>query len=353
MARWAVLMILCAAAVGLFTGNSPADTAAAPPPPPPSEAAAPPPPPPPEAVHPGEHAGLSHKTEKAHTGGTEAFAGSAESKLTPGEVFRVPFMRRALITGVLVGAICGFLGLYVILKRVVFLGIALAEVSSAGVAMGLALGVNPFVGSIALMLAGVILFSVRWSPKRIPQDAFIGIGFAIASAAAVLLVATSPKGESHMLDIIFGNILTVTNTDVWVTAAGFAVVAAVHLLFAKEFLFTSADPETAAAFGYDSRRWELMLYATVGLTIALAIHVSGVLMTFASLVIPAATALLLSQRLAKCGVLAVVLGAVVAPVGLYVSFVRNLPSSATIVVLSAGILVAAGIARVTARLVRA
>ncbi|MCC6485299.1 MAG: metal ABC transporter permease [Armatimonadetes bacterium] len=252
-------------------------------------------------------------------------------------------MRPALLVGVMVAVVCAYLGFYVILKRVVFLGLALAEVSSAGVALGLAISVNPVLVSIGTMLVGVVAFSVKWSARRIPQDAFIGVGFAFASAAALLLVASSPVGEAHMLDLLRGDILTVQPWELFATGIGLGFVAILHLLFTKELLFVSFDPETAAASGYNVRMWEMALFLSVGLTIALGIHATGVLFTSGALVIPATTALLLSKRFTQCAIIAVALGALPVPVGLYISFVTDMSASASVVAVSFALLVVAAI----------
>lgn len=272
----------------------------------------------------------SNAESAAPSAGTSDEDGTG-TQFTLGKVFGVPFMQRALLAGLIVGALAGYLGVFVVLKRVVFVGVSLAEVSSAGIALGLALGLSPVLGSLALMLGGVVLFSSRPGGKRIPPDAVIGAGYAAASAAAVLLVASSPRGEAHMLDLMFGNILTVTGWDVAVLGIGSVCVAAALWLFAKELLFTAFDPETAAASGYSARRWEVFLYLMIGVVIALGIRATGVLFTFASLVVPASTALLVSRRFRRCTVWSVLIGVLPVPIGLWLSFTRDLPASPAIV----------------------
>lgn len=251
-------------------------------------------------------------------------------------------MRLALLAGLLVGGVCAYLGVYVVLRRIVFVGVALAEMSSAGVALALLTGIAPLLGGTGLMLAGVGLVSLPWAPRKVRQDAFVGVGYAVASALAILLMANSPKGEGHLLSLLFGNILFVTTKDVMNTAAALVSVLLVHVLFAKELLFVSFDPETAAASGYRTRFWEALLYLSIGLVIAFAIHAMGVLLTFASLVLPPVTALLITRRMAITFAASVLLGLVPVPVGLYLSFIWDLPSAATIVALSFSLLLIGG-----------
>jgi ABC-type Mn2+/Zn2+ transport system permease subunit len=266
----------------------------------------------------------------------------ASNSATPAFVFRLDFMRRALVAGILVGAVCAFLGIYVVLRRIVFVGVALAEMSSAGVALALLTGLAPMLGSVLIMLAGVVLLSVRWGGRRIRQDAFIGIGYVVASAASILLIAKSPSGEGSLLDLLFGNILTVTAGDVTATAVALGVVMLFHALFFKELLFVAFDPDTAAASGYRSRLWEMLLYLSIGLTIAFAIHAVGVLLTFGSLVIPPVTALLLTRRMNTALGVSVATGILPVPIGLYLSFVADLPAAATVVAVSFAFLLVAG-----------
>jgi ABC-type Mn2+/Zn2+ transport system permease subunit len=264
-------------------------------------------------------------------------------------VFTASFMRWALLAGLIVAGTCAYVGVYVVLKRIVFVGAALAEVSSAGVALAILLGFNPFIGAVALMFVGIGLFSVRWSPRRVSQESFIGIGWAVASALGVLLIAKSAKGEAHMHDLLFGNILTVDPVDVRNTAIGMACVLLIHALFTKEFLFVSFDADTASAMGYRARSWDLLLYATIGLAIAFSIHTVGVLMAFSALVLPPVTALLLTRRMRSALITSVILGVIPVPIGLYLSFARDLPSSATIVaIMFAILLVGGGVARLRA-----
>jgi ABC-type Mn2+/Zn2+ transport system permease subunit len=259
-------------------------------------------------------------------------------------VFGASFMRWAFLAGLMVTGVCAYVGVYVFLKRIVFVGVALAEVSSAGVALALLTGISPFLGAVVLMFLGIGLFSVRWAPRKVSQEAFIGIGWAVASALGVLLIAKSAQGEAHMHDLLFGNILTVDGGTVLLTAAGLAVVLATHALFAKEFQFVSFDADTAAAMGYRARMWDLLLYATIGLSIAFSIHTVGVLLAFSALVLPPVTALLLTRRMKSALAVSVLLGLVPVPIGLYLSFVGDLPSSATIVAAMFVLLLLGGLA---------
>jgi ABC-type Mn2+/Zn2+ transport system permease subunit len=318
-------------------------------------AQAPPPPPPTEGLNPdtapatstetvthtkdsdhAEHADTLSQHQAEHTTSTL-------NDISPLSIFKLDFMQRALIAGLLVGGICAYIGIYVVLRRVIFVGIALSEIASAGVALSMLLNIPAMIGSVGMMLAGVGLVSVRWGGRQVRQDAFIGIGYVVASALGVLLIAKSPQGEGHLMDILFGNVLTITTTDIAVTGVALLLVLVTHAAFAKELLFVSFDPDTAQAAGYNSRLWELLLYVLIGLTIAFSIHAVGVLLTFASLLLPAVTALLVTRRMPKAFMVAVGAGLLPVPIGLYLSFIWDLPSAATIVMVSFLLLLLAGI----------
>jgi ABC-type Mn2+/Zn2+ transport system permease subunit len=252
------------------------------------------------------------------------------------------FMRQALVAGLLVALMCSFLGVYVVLKRIVFVSVAMASMSSAGIALGLLLGFAPIYGAIALTLLGVLLFSVQWSPRRVPRESYIGVLYAIAAAAGILLVARSAQGEGHMLTLLEGDILTITPLQTWEMAGAFAVVALLHAVFSKEFLLVSFDRDQAATLRFNAAGWDLLLFLTIGVVIAFSIRAAGVLVTTSMLVLPAVTALLITSRLRAAWIAAALLAIVPVPLGLHLSLLSHeFPSSALIVALSFGLLLPA------------
>lgn len=259
------------------------------------------------------------------------------------EVFTVPFLRVALAGGLIVGSLCAFLGVHVVLRRIVFVGAALAQVSSAGVGLALCTGANPATVSLALTLGGVAAFAVRFGNHRITQESIIGVAYALASALAVLFVAKSAHAEAHLLNVLSGNILTIAPGQVYLTAVLLSVTVLVWALFQKQFLFSAFDPETAKAHGIQVAFWDLLFYIILGVVISFSIRVVGTLLVFALLVVPAITALSLSQRFAGIYVLAVASAAVSTISGLVLSYKLDLPTGPTIVVFSGILFVAARI----------
>lgn len=257
------------------------------------------------------------------------------------EMFKIPFMQEALIAGVMIGALCAFLAVFVLLKRIVFVGMALTQISSLGAALGLLVGLSPLLLSLVFVVLGVIALSVCLRGERIPREAIIGAAYATATAAGVVLMAKSPEGESHMLDLLFGNILAVTSTDVLLMAGIFVGVALIQCLFYKEFLISSFDSETAIALGVRAHVWNLLFYLSLGIAIAGAIRVVGVLLVFGMLVIPGLVGLLLCKRLPSVFGVPVAAGVMPVVIGLYISYVMDLPAAPAIVLVSVLVLCAA------------
>ncbi|MGC4046763.1 MAG: metal ABC transporter permease [Armatimonas sp.] len=302
-----------------------------------------PPPPPPEMAAPEETPAPAQTHAEIHEEHANEVLPANIAHATPVEVFRLDFMHRALFAGLAVGIVCAYLGIFVVLRRVVFVGMALSAFSSAGVAFSLMRDLPPMLGSVGAMLAGTGILSVRWAPRKVRQDTVIGIGYVVATASAILLIAKAPKGETHLLDLLAGNIITVTDAEALATVLALGAVLLFHRLFAKELLFVSFDPDTAEASGYKTRVWEALLTLSIGIAIAFAIRAEGTLMTFASLVMPAVTALLLTRRMNSVFIVAMLIGALPVPIGLYLSFIWDLPPGATVVGIGFLFLIVAGL----------
>lgn len=245
-------------------------------------------------------------------------------------IFSDSFLRVALMASLIVGVVCAYLGVYVVLRRIVFVGAALAQVSSAGVGLAMLLGWNPYIASLALTLGGVAAFSIKPRDKRITQESFIGIGYALASALAVLFVAKSAQGEGHMLDMLSGDILTVTVPQVELMAGVAVAAIAIHSLLSKQFLYSAFDSDTARASGIRSVWWDLLFFLILGVTISFSIRLAGTLLTFAFLVIPAVTALLITQNLRAIFTVAITTACISTVIGLYASVRLDVPSGPAI-----------------------
>jgi ABC-type Mn2+/Zn2+ transport system permease subunit len=270
------------------------------------------------------------------------------------EMLSYPFFQSALIAGTLSAAMCALVGVYVLLKRIVFVGITLAQLASLGVAMALLVDVHPMIMALMTTLTGVACFALTRAGQRVPQEGVIGASYVMAAALGIICVAKNPVGEARNLKVLFGNILSVHTGEMVALAGLLAVLAIVHVVFYKEFLFASFDPETAQAQGINVRGWDLLLYLTIGLAIAFSIHSMGVLLVFALLLVPAMTARLVAHRMMALFALAIGFGVVSVPLGLYLAVRIDLPTgtavAGTCVVMLLAVLTVRGLYRSAGRL---
>ena len=249
--------------------------------------------------------------------------------------FAPAFMLQALASALVVALLCGYLSVFVVLKRIAFVGVALSQICSAGVALGLLWGFSPQAGAFAFLLAGVAFFAWSPDPRRVPRESYIGAVYAMAGACGVLLVALNASGEARMLDLLQGDILASETSDlVWLIGV-YAVLALAHVLFQKEWVLVSFDRETANTLGFPAARWDFLLFLTIGIAIALSIRAVGALLTSALLILPGATALMFCSRLRAAFWLAPLLTFLPVVLGLHGSFVSssNAPPSALITAL--------------------
>ena len=266
-----------------------------------------------------------------------------------------PIWRDPLLASLLAGALLGFLGVYVVLRRVVFVSAALTQLSTLGVIVALLvlerLELETEHQEIQLVVAwlfsvggGLALGTLGWG-RRLPSEAGVGMAYVLAGAL-VILGANRLIHVAHDLNtMIFGNAVAVPFQDVVILAGVTLVVAVLHTLFQKEIVFASFDRETAEAMGVRAPLWSGLLYFTIGLAIPVAAHAVGALPVFAFLTIPAAAALVLTRRLRLAFGTATALGAIAAGGGYLLSWFLQTPTGATMVALGGLLFAASWLAR--------
>lgn len=247
------------------------------------------------------------------------------------EMLSIPFMRQAVIAGLILAAMLAYLGIHVVRRRIVFVDLAIAQLSAVGVALAMLLERDPIGFSLVFTMVGAGLLSLPAHERRIPQEAIMGIVYAVASAAAVLIVAKMPHGEADILNLFFGNILAVTPGQIERLAWVFGLVGLIHLTFSKRLLQPPVPAGQPSAFLPKQMIWNLFFYLTLALVIAVAIRTAGVLLVFSDLIIPAAVALLFAERLRPLVFISVVVGVLSNLAGLYASYRFDLPSGPSIV----------------------
>jgi len=261
--------------------------------------------------------------------------------------------RDALYGALVIGVTCAVLGVYVVLRRIVFVGAALAQLSSAGIALSLflggygltaSLGEYPTAVSLVVTLLGAVFFGLGGGRRLISSEASIGVTYAVAAAVGILLVAKASHGEVHDI-FLQGNILGITRADTLLLLGVSAPVLLLHRVFYKEFLFVSFDRETARTLGYRVDLWNLVLYFSLGVVIASAMRFAGVLLVFNFLVLPAVTGLLLSRSMGGTIAWAVASAVLAVVIGFSLSVPFDLPSAPAMIAVSGAIAFSAWVVR--------
>jgi ABC-type Mn2+/Zn2+ transport system permease subunit len=241
------------------------------------------------------------------------------------------FFKYSIACSVLVALVCSFLSVYIVLKRIVFVSVAVTQVSSVGIAIALITGLNPTPVSLFFTFLGVVIFSIKFTERSVSNESRIGIGFVVASAASILLVSKSALGTHEIDDLLYGNILVATPFQVYLMIGIITCIFIVHFLFYKEFSAVTLDFEMARTSGIKARFWELMLYLTIGAAISIGIRASGNLLITTFLIMPAVNGLILANRMKNVFIIAVTTGIISALAGFYISFYFDLPTSPCIV----------------------
>ena len=251
------------------------------------------------------------------------------------EVLSYGFMQHALIAGVLVGVLCGVLGFFVVLKRLSFIGVGISHSAFGGVAIGVLCGIEPLIAAAAF--ATLVAWAIGWVSRKgqLHEDAAIGILFSSAMALGVALISLSSTYQVDLFGYLFGNILAVSTSDLWLLG-GIAVfvLAALGLLF-KELLFLAFDEEVARANGLPVTPLYFLLLTCLALAVVAAIRVVGLILVEALLVIPAAIGYQLARGYRAMLCISAVSAALAAVAGLFISYVFNIAAGATIVLVLA------------------
>lgn len=255
---------------------------------------------------------------------------------------------------ILVG-IHAYLGLHVVSRGVIFVDIALAQVAALGTALAILMGAEigtprAYALGLAMALVGAAVFAAtRQRKEQVPQEAFIGITYAVAASTMTLLLSRAPHGAEEAESLLVGQILWVPWSKVLHTAGIYAVIGLLHYLFRKPFLEVSLRPAEAFARGRRVRLWDFLFYGTVALVVTSSVQVAGVLLVFALLVVPAVMGVLMSSSLKGRLIFGWVSGVVVCFAGSLASYHFDLPTGPAIVSLFGLALVSVWLARLVLR----
>ncbi|EIM06805.1 MntD [Planococcus antarcticus DSM 14505] len=250
------------------------------------------------------------------------------------------FLQKALLTSIMVGVICGVIDCFIILREMALMGDAISHAVLPGVAISYALGINFFFGAVFTGVLTAIGIGFVSQNSRIKQDTSIGIVFTAAFALGVILI-TVLESSTDLYHILFGNVLAVRPSDMWITLAiGLLVLVSVYVFY-KELLVTSFDETMAQVYGLPARLIYYFLMTLLTMVTVASLQTVGILLVVAMLITPAATAYLLTDRLSTMIFLSASIDASAAVIGLYFSFTYNLASGATIVLAATALFVIA------------
>jgi zinc/manganese transport system permease protein len=244
----------------------------------------------------------------------------------------LPFLASLILTG-----IHAYLGVHVVERGVIFVDLALAQIAALGATIAILAGMDPHARgaywmSLAFTFLGAGIFAlVRKRKGRIPLEAFIGITYAVASAAAILAMSKATGETEHLKDMLVGNILAVSKEEVIRTAILYGAIGLFHYIFRKKFLLISTDPERAQAEGLSIGLWDFLFYASFGFVVTSSVAIAGVLLVFCYLVVPSVGAMLFADRIGPRLAIGWTMGTLVSALGCYFSVLLDLPTGATIV----------------------
>jgi zinc/manganese transport system permease protein len=246
-----------------------------------------------------------------------------------------PFVASLILTG-----IHAYLGVHVVERGVIFVDLSLAQIAALGATIALLMPISggdphgPVVYwvSLAFTFLGAFVFStIRSKRARIPQEAIIGICYAVASAAAILAMSKATSESEHLKDMLVGNILAVSWAEVGKTAVLYGAIGLFHFVFRHKFLTISMDPRRAEAEGMSIRMWDFLFYASFGFVVTSSVAIAGVLLVFCYLIVPSVAAMLYSDTIGKRLAIGWTMGTIVSALGVYLSLRLDLPTGATIV----------------------
>ena len=241
------------------------------------------------------------------------------------------FMQNAFLAALLASVACGLVGTYIVIKRIVFISGGISHAAFGGIGLGYFLGVNPILAAIPFSILSALIMGISSKKINISEDTAIGILWSVGMAIGIIFVNLTPGYVPDLLTYLFGSILTVPTSDLIIMLILDLIIIATVLLFNKEFKSISFDEEFSRVIGIPTEAIYLLLLSLIALSVVVLIKVVGVILVIALLTIPAAIAKQYTDQLGILMFLAVLLGMILTSGGLWLSYLFNLASGATIV----------------------
>ena len=250
------------------------------------------------------------------------------------------FLAAPFAASLIIAGIHAYLGVHVVERGVIFVDLSLAQIAAFGSTIAL---IIPFMGedahgpwaywcSLGFTIIGAAIFSIIKSRRaRIPQEAIIGITYAVASAATIVAMSKATSEAEHLKNMLVGNIIAVSWDEVWSTAWLYAAIGIFHYVFRRRFLAISMEHERAEAEGWNVRFWDFLFYSSFGVMVTRSVSIAGVLLVFCYLIVPSVAAMLYSNRIGPRLAIGWSMGTIVSALGIYLSVQLDLPTGATMV----------------------
>jgi len=241
------------------------------------------------------------------------------------DIAQYEFLRRALFTSIMVGVICGVIGPFIVLRGLSLMGDAISHAVLPGVAISYMLGINYFYGAALSGILSAVGIGMINQNSRIKRDASIGIVLSSALALGVVLI-TKAQSAQNLTNILFGNVLSVQPTDMWVTLIIGMIILIVIILFYKELLVSSFDPIMSKAYGLNTKAIHYLIMVLLTLVTVSSLKTVGVILVVSMLIAPASTGYLLTNDFKTMIFISAGVGALASIIGIYISFRSNLPT---------------------------
>jgi len=261
-----------------------------------------------------------------------------------------PLLAAFVLTGIHV-----YLGLQVVMRGVIFVDLALAQMAALGTAVGVVMGldhdsITSYLLALGFTFIGAALFAcIRSSKRELPQEAIIGISYVVCAAAMILLFSKSAEGSEHLNHLLVGSILFVTPETIVLTAILYAVIGTFHWKYRQQFLLLSQSHVLSKKLGQSARYWDFLFYVSFGFVVTNSVKIAGVLLVFSFLIIPIVTALIFQESIRGRLIFGWVFSIVGSLLGMFVSLMLDVPTGAAIVVTFGAMLAISGIYKVVKR----
>lgn len=259
------------------------------------------------------------------------------------ELFTLEFMQRALLAGFLLGAITGFFGVFVVQRKMSFLGSGISHAAFGGVALGILLGIEPMITAIPFSLLVAFLIIYLKNKTSLGSDTSIGVLLSVAMAMGIIFLSINKNYSSDAYSFLFGSILSVSSWDIGIITVIGAIVIFVAKRYWSRWAYSTFDNELALSDGVPVKTDEYILTMMIALIIVVSIKIVGMLLIGAYLIIPAAVSRMLAKTFFTMTIYSIIIGAFSSTIGLLLSYIIDLPSGAVIIIFQVFLLIIASL----------